>query len=391
MDRFVHIQSLPNTTKDLRKVVPLEEYSWRLEGSSWVTESRTFYLVSDAGEYILFHVGYTNAGWPVPPACQATACYFDPRRANHPVNGWLSIPPPKSRGIFRSKKTDEGLVRETAHYPATKMSISKSKTSLEVEQYEVVLQVDDCREKRRGFNLKYAGKTVTFELFFEPLTEAVTFGDGRILFGAEQNDGLIHMKFIPSGKVSGSLTMNGVCKPFNGRGMGVHQFQGIRPTLVATRWTMSMFCSRDQQLSLFMIQVMTPPTYGNAVVNYGGFVDATGLHVCRDGKITPFKPQLDPDSNYYIPHELLYEWHGETGRDEKFTAECRVKPRMLCERINLLDNLPFEMRKVMESFITKPYIYQWVDACRVTLKIGETTAEHDGWMVQEIAILNEEA
>ena len=165
--------------------------------------------------------------------------------------------------------------------------------------------------------------------------------------------------------------------------------------MVATRWYLAVFVAdkdtSGSQASLFMIQLSTPSIYGSTVVNWGAYYGHGGLQVlCKDGTITPFEPALDPASGYYIPHEILFEWRGVDGKGNSFAAECRTKPTTLCDRVNLLDLLPFVMRKIVETFVTKPFVYQWVDRATVSIQREEPTETLNGWMAAELTLLGED-
>ena len=450
--KMVHTDDSENETKSLLRPFEISKYDWRLAGSNWVTEARTFYMFSDKGEFILFQLAYTNAGWPLPEACQVTARFFDPRMASTPVDslgpsekshhrsgflgasslpkntsdhrrtpsmqvGWITAPQFQGRrkSLFGRKSeaaTDTGHVRESVNQPVSKMKVSSNKTGLAVGNSTITIvgpstTVDHTLPiltrdldpstpvEKDAIRTVHEGSLLDLDVLFNPLCEGVSFGDGVISFGPEASDGDIDMRFLPCGTVSGTVMIDKVPRSFRGLGMGVHQFQGIRPNLVASRWNFAYFVSdadnRGERVTFFIIQISTPPSYGSETVNYAAlYGDNRLLAMSRDGKITPFEPFLDYASGYYIPREFLFEWTGVTIDGDQFSAHCHTKPNILCERMNLLDQLPFVMRKIVETFVTRPYVYQWVD--RATLSISMNGKEESiiGWLYNELAILGDD-
>lgn len=456
--KMVHTDDSENTTKSLLRPFKIPNYDWRLTGSSWVTETRTFYMFSERGEFILFQLAYSNAGWPVPESCQVTARFFDPRMASTPVDpsgarernhyrsgsleapptsrerdmvhdrtsslqggglydGWITVPPFQGRrkSMFGKRPEaglEEGHVRESVNQPASKMKVSSNKTGLAIGNSTITIvgpstdgghalplqhrEREDVRSLRGdAVRAVHEGSLLGLDVVFEPLCEGVSFGDGILSFGLDASDGDIDMRFLPCGQVSGTVMIDNVPRPFSGLGMGVHQFQGIRPNLVASRWNFAFFVSdpddRGERLTFFIIQISTSPSYGSETVNYAAlFGDGRLLAMCRDGKITTFEPVLDHASGYYIPQEFLFEWGGTTIDGDRFSAHCRIKPKILCERMNLLEQLPFVMRKVVETFVTRPYVYQWVDRATLHMSMNHQEESISGWLYNELAILGDD-
>lgn len=425
---MVHTDHTPNTTQALMRSFKIPNYAWRLSGSSWVTEARTFYLLSEQGEFILFQMAYTNPGWPVPESCQVTARYFDARQAGGKPdsNGWIGVPQFRSRrrsilGHGRhhsdpSSRGGQGHVGECVNQPASKMKTSSNKTGMILSGSQICIvgpstngahEVDGGGGSGRTASVlggavradsihgEYRGTLLNLDFLFEPLCDGCTFGDGRISFGVEGEDGDIDMRFLPAGRVRGTVSIDGISRTFSGMGMGVHQFQGIRPNLVASRWNFFYFTSDEdaigERLSLFMIQLGTSPTYGSETVNYGAlYGDGRLLALCRGGKCTPFAPALDTVSGYYIPREFRLHWVGQTVDGDRFEATCHSQPQILCERMNLLDQLPFVLRKIVETFVTRPYIYQWFDRVTVNVSIKSNSDSISGWLYNELSLLGDD-
>jgi hypothetical protein len=416
--KLVHTQNVNNESSALYNSFSLSNYNWRLGGSSWVTETRTFYLLTELGEMIFMQLAFTDSGWPIPPSCQVTARYFDTRQASTPVEktGWVTIPKYKPRHFGRNKERPEHVF-ECINHSASEMKSSKNKTSVRMANGEISIigpstnsehRIDPKPESKAGehaangngsksdaLKVSYHGASLSLDFQFEPQCSGIAFGDGKITFGEDEADGEIHMRFLPCGVARGNMTIAGESRAINAVGLGVHQFQGIRPNLVAARWHLAVFISdkddAGEQTIAFMIQVSTPATYGSTIVNLGGvYGDGRLLALCREGKITSSSPNLEPHSGYYIPRHVRFEWRGVTIDNDPFYANCSVTPGILCERINLLDQLPFVMRKIVETFVTKPYVYQWVDRAEFSVNFGGNEGSISGWLFTELSILGED-
>lgn len=459
--RQVHTQSLTNSTRCLLHSIPLPSVTWGLECcSSWLTEARTFYMLSPTGEYILLQVAYTNSGWPIQASCQVSANFFDPNKASESVTGhaidWRTCPRLKRPRARRDpQRGSDGHVTETVNHHGNKLQISDSRTALRIANMEMRLSGRACKGPRftaplgvltdnndassdaktadqepYHFKLLSEGSILSVDLTLDCDCSALSFGDGNIRFGVDADDGLIHMKFIPGLRVRGTITVDGVPRPYIGHAFGVHQVQGVRPTQVATRWNCFLFIADSDnqddgnqtrlersggkkkvggkedregrptrlspQTSLFMLQLCTPSSYGSEVVNYGIYCERGQVEVmCMQGRATTFAPSRDSQSGYYVPAEFRLTWQGEDAGGRSFEAYCQTKPTTLVDRINLLELLPFMMRKIVETFVTRPYVYQWLDRAQVTIKRGLERGKGreqvlHGWLLNELSILNED-
>lgn len=475
--RQVHTQNLTNSTRCLLHTIPLSSVTWGLECcSSWLTEARTLYMFSPAGEYILLQVAYTDSGWPIQASCQVSVSFFDPKKATESVTGhaveWRTCPRLKRPRAQRDpQRGSDGHVAETVNHHGNKLRISESRTAIKIANTEMRLSGRACKGSRftapQGvltdndgdgsgggsgngngasktgnntsgaknadhepyqFRLLSEGSILSVDLTLDCDCSALSFGDGNIRFGVDADEGQIHMKFVPGLRVQGTVTVDGVPRPYVGHAFGVHQIQGVRPTQVATRWNCFLFIADSDayadenqteskrsddkkkvegkenngasarpgpQTSLFMLQLCTPSSYGSEVVNYGIYCERGQVEViCMQGQVTTFAPSRDSQSGYYVPAEFHLTWQGEDAAGKSFEASCQTKPTTLVDRINLLELLPFMMRKIVETFVTRPYVYQWLDRAQVTIKRDPKKGKDEhmlhGWLLTELAILNED-
>jgi hypothetical protein len=406
----VHIERRPNTTVGLHVPIQLKSLSWRIEGPSWVTETRTFYLLTTRGEFVFLQLAYTCSGWPVQSSCQVTARYFDPSNPKDVVDKrWkTNLPLRKGRGRKDPERGADRHVVECTNHAAIRMRLSEDHTGIMVNgsgvhlvgpngnsRQQVMGAEKNHQNDRNGVRGCYRGALLDIDFIFEPICQGASFGDGNISFGVDGGDGTINMKFLPCGVARGTVTVDSVPKPLSAHGIMLHQFQGIRPNLVASHWHLGVFVSdadsAGETTSTFMIQISTPGTYGSATVNYGGlYGDGRLLALCRNGRIVHTRPDRDSHSGYYIPATVTLEWHGITVDGDAFRASAAIQPQVLCERMNLLEQLPFVMRKIVETFVTRPYVYQWVDRAELTMTMRGNKASIQGWMMTEMSFLGDD-
>ena len=78
--------------------------------------------------------------------------------------------------------------------------------------------------------------------------------------------------------------------------------------------------------------------------------------------ITYAKTRVDPDTGYLVPEHFDYAWAGTDFAGAPFRASCSGTPTARMARIDLLENVPSVLRKVIEGLTTvRPYIYQHFD------------------------------
>lgn len=359
-----------NTSRELANIIAPKQFCWSMTGAQWITEAQTYYLVSQTGQFIFLQVAFSNLSWPAQTTCQLLVQYFDPR-SNKPCGSW------------------------SKHSVAAKMRVSHDKRSVQVKN--INFQHQDLDDGNFGVKLEFEETdSIELDLLFSPLSNAFSIKDGNIYFGLNKLDGFINMKFIPSAKITGSIKIDGVKEDFVGNGICVHQFQGLKPYLSASQWNIFYFQSDPEEgstesaVSALMCQIKTPENYDAATFNIGSIFSNGKLIAVSTGNNIEFLDTVrDPDSNYNIPNVFNYTWEGMTFDSEPFTATCSFSPGKTCSKFNVLDHLPFFLRKAIEAFVTRPYAYYWVERGQVELKIGDQISTHTGWIMQELSLISE--
>lgn len=231
-------------------------------------------------------------------------------------------------------------------------------------------------EKDFSFNINYAITPATatqaspfkLDLTFDPLSAPFQINDGKIQFGATRTDGFIGMKFIPSGKCTGTIEIDGEKFAFKGQGVCLRQFQGVKPHVTTKRWNCAYFCENTPKTgtskarkTLFTIQMQSSAAYNGAIVNYGFYHDGERLRAVtsKDDQIHYAKTKTDSDTGYCVPEHFDYRWKGVDMDGKDFEATVSGTPTARMARIDLLENVPVVVRRVVESLCSaRPYIYQ---------------------------------
>lgn len=369
-----HGHDCENTSEKLMKVISPKAYQWSLTGAQWITEAQTYYLVSKTGKFLLLQIAYSNLSWPAQVTCQLTARYFDPA-SGKPGRSWVH------------------------NLAASKMKLGPDKRSVQIKS----MNIQHLDEETHQFEIRLSfqeGDQVELDLAFIPLLEPFSVMDGNWYFGVNRRDGFINMKFIPFGKVSGFLSLDGIKESFDGFGMNLHQFQGIKPYLTASKWNFVYFqeeetedneAANENLISAFMIQIKTPAAYDGVMYNIGSiFAGGKLIGVSVGNGLEEFGRELDPESGYLIPRVTKYIWTGTTFSNEPFKVLCEAEHKNLADKVNVLDHLPFFLRKAIEAFVSRPYAYYWMDRTELEIRIGDQESRVKGWVLQELALINAE-
>ena len=367
-----------NRSKDLTNWQTAKEFKWSMAGSSWITEAQNFYVVGRDGSLVFFQIGYSNLGytpsihylfvcrWPS-TTCQLSARYFNPL---------------KNINVFESQSISAMRMKMSSDY--TTVHAKKSG----IEHVHVMGDLGLIK-------LRFDEDPLGVQLNLRPECQPFQVSDGNIHFGQDMSDGFINMKFIPTAHATGWTQVgDGEKDPFEGHALVIHQFQGVRPHLSASRWNLAYFVGDTQRSGmtpscLFMIQLKTPDSYDDATINYGAIHHKhDSLAVSVSNEIIHGESPIDEESGFPIPTLITYKWHGVTFSDKKFTAVCEATPKVQCARICLLDNVPYVLRKVVETFVARPFVYQWLDRAQIKLEIeGEEGECLEGWIFQELSLI----
>ncbi|KAG0237584.1 oxidative stress survival, Svf1-like protein [Mortierella sp. GBAus27b] len=330
------------TTKDLE---------WTI-ASTASTETQTFYMINDQGYFGHVQLIHSNLGiWGTPVSVQMTA-----RFRGNGINKFFSI-------------------------NLTNFVLSGDKLSAKTKEMSITLSPDGQK-----FTVQVSHQPdLIATLTFERIAKGYKIGEGKSFFG----DGYVSHKFWPACKVTGMMVVNGQAQDMTGEGTFVHAVQGMRPHLVASKWSYVDFAGNNaegqRKARLSLIQFTTPEYYGSATVTQGSIVlDGQLVGVAVHNKTEFVKTEHDEETGYNPPTEVNYVWEGKTIEGSTpFKAVLNVKPKGLCQKVDLLAEIPWALRKVVATFVAKPIIYQWYDDATAVITVGGEEHQVSGHVYHE--------
>ncbi|CAG8517231.1 201_t:CDS:2 [Paraglomus brasilianum] len=321
-------------TNVLYSDVTARDLEWTLASGS-ATETQTFYICTDSGHFCFVQMLHSNIGWY--PTIQFSARFF-----GDGINTF------KSGNMSNFKLSPD---RRSATTDGMKIELNS-----ECTKYTV--------------SLVHANELL-ISFVFERVDRGFKIGEGKTFFGSDKSTGFVEHKFWPKGKVSGNVFING--KPFdlNGVGLFVHALQGMRPHLIATRWNFVDFHSDEVALS--MVEFETTPAYGSVKVNQGSLVVKDKLvGVSVKNAVEFLETELDEETGYHIPREINYTWNGKAlESEEAFRVNLKIRPQTLMDKIDVLNEIPYVIKKIVQAMVAKPYIYQWYNEATAEVIIGD--------------------
>ncbi|KAJ7364061.1 survival factor 1 [Mycena albidolilacea] len=377
----------PITTQTTELYGQLEpkDTEW-LCSSGFVAESQIFYTIGDDGTFMMCQIIHSSVGvWY--PTIQFTCKIYDPK----------------------TKETTWKSLNVSNFFSVTHKSAPGSKNP---ETYTIRANLAQDLQ-------------ISLEIARPAGIPGYKIGSGEkggySYFGHDlkKPDGYVIHRFWPRYHATGHIIRNGAASTIQGSGMFVHAIQGMRPDLVAASWNFAHFQSPQHGgVSAIQMEFTTIEKYGRKGANSGGVVTNIGSLVVGDklaavtaethwpdeelgadaavkSRASHLKPELDPETGYNVPRELLFEWAGPSLLPESpgtYAATLHVDvgdcahPKGLVEKVDFMAEIP-RMIKVAVNYVsgTKPYIYQWYNP--TTLKLvgpagGETT-EVEGMLYNE--------
>ncbi|KAG9284077.1 hypothetical protein G9A89_022851 [Geosiphon pyriformis] len=329
----LHIASSLAKDKLYSDVSP-KDLEWTLaSGSS--TETQTFYLTTDEGHFAFVQMIHSSIGlWS--PTIQFTARFFGAG-----INTFKSV------NMSNFKLSDD---RRSA--TADNMEITLNP---ECNKYKVTLKHNQ-------------DLIVSFEL--ERVDRGFKIGEGKTFFGKDKTSGFVEHKFWPKCKTSGNIVVDGKAFDITGTALFVHAIQGMRPHLIASRWNFLDF--QSPTVSLAMLEFETTPHYGSKKVNQGSLIINDKLIGVSVKNVVEFlETEPDLQTGYHIPKEIHYTWDGITlDTKEEFKASLKIRPQVLMDKIDVLKEVPYVLKKIVQSFVAKPFIYQWFNEATANITVG---------------------
>lgn len=273
----------------------------------------------------------------------------------------------------------------------SKFELSKDKRSVKTDYFSI--QLDEAQEL---YKINITHPEIVVSLDFKRVDKGFKVGEGKTYLGGDKSSaaGFVSHKFWPRCEAQGTFIVNQKIHEVKGDGMFIHAIQGMQPQLIASNWNFANFHSKEA--SIGMMQFQTTKQYGSVNINQGSVV-LNGKLVCVsvENAVELMHKKLDVDTNYEIPEEIKLTWKGKTikEKEEEETKDVSivmiVQVKNLIDKIDVLSEIPYFLRKIVQSLIVKPYIYQWLDKATAEISIGDEKTVVEGYCFQELVFVSE--
>jgi len=330
----------PETTKILYP----KEVTW-VEDKDWANEAVLVYFINEDGGMGYVQIVYSSMSVNV--TTQVSAKFW-----NKDVNQFAT-------------KTGKGSSLSLSEDKRSCSALDSAFTSLSADEfhYKITAGFDP---KKIKYDLDF---TSTCPYGYQ--TEKIPFDPN-----SSKNGYCIH-RFIPTGRVTGTVIVNGTEIKINGTALYSHAVQ--QSPQFCKRW--NLITMNNGTDGLMMLEFVNK---AQSVGKAGLVLDNKLVGVATDCTVTQVSSEIDSDTKYDVPTEMKYVIKGKTIEGEKpFTATLTMKPSNQVDRIDCLSFLPFIIRKFVQSFISKPFIYQWLDEGEIELTIGDEKRTIKGLVLQE--------
>jgi hypothetical protein len=301
-------------------MVSVKDFEWTLPSSS-TTEGPTFYILANSGISMMTQMVYSSMNsWS--PTVQLVARAFGP-------DGF-------KKSVTLTKKSGE-LKLSDDRLSATCGPMSVQFVQGESWGYKVTLKEND------------------FEFEFETvsLTEAFQVKDGKHVFGDDESKGWVQSRFLPKQAVTGFLKVGNA--KYDLKGFVLSTFvQQYLPQNVSL-WNFCDFQSEKDAVMLYQFHLPNGRQVSQGALILNGKLEAITI----DNHTTYHDAKIDSFSGYAIPSSLDHEWKGSTNDGDPLSIKMSLKLNTLMDKIDVLSELPFLVRKFIQTFITAPFVYQW--------------------------------
>ncbi|KAJ8660422.1 hypothetical protein O0I10_003880 [Lichtheimia ornata] len=358
------IRTVADTVKDGQYYTPLDEkdLDWTCaSGSS--TENQVFYVTTKTGGFAFVQLIYSSIGiWN--PTISFTCRFYDPATK---TNAFKNI------------------------NQAYQFELSEDRRSVKTEFFNITL---DPTQSTYKVQITHPDLVVSLE--FTRIDKGFKVGEGRTyLGGGDLNSaaGFVSHKFWPRATAKGTFIVDKVLHEVEGDGMFIHAIQGMQPQLIASNWNFCNFQGTDASLS--MMQFQTTKQYGAVNINQGSIVLREKLiSVSVENHVELLDLVKDEETEYDIPQKIKLTWKGKTikeSEDEEpkdVSVVMIVSVKNLIDKIDVLNEIPWFLKKLVQRFVVKPYIYQWLDKATAEITVGDEKVEVEGQCFQELVFVS---
>ncbi|KAJ3017824.1 putative cell survival pathways protein [Thoreauomyces humboldtii] len=335
--------------------VPLQNLQWVLD-PSYATEANTFYIHTKEGAMVLIQIAYSTMSWS--PSVQVSAAYHGP----------------------------DGLKkRHTASLSGSSFKPSADKMSVVCENISV--QFDPTKQSYKV--VLNAAPAMVVDVEFTAVDGLAQVNEAKVPFQKDDiSVGYVAAQFIPKAVVTGHVILDGKLHEANGSGLFVKALQS-KPQCVG-RWSFVDFQTEKDALLMYQYEMPEGYDYDFKIRSEGYVVlDNKIVAVTLDNLTKLLKTQNDPFSGYEIPSAVEYTWSGVTKDGRPLKIDMAVPLDHQLDKIDLLAELPYLVRKFIQTCITAPFVYQWLQTATAHVSIGDEKLTLEGKVFHENAFLAE--
>ncbi|TPX33263.1 hypothetical protein SmJEL517_g03841 [Synchytrium microbalum] len=329
---------------------------WHLE-PSWATEGQTFYIHTNSGAFGIIQVVYSTMS--MSPSVQLSAVYH---------------------------KGDGTSKRSTFSHNGTDFIMSEDRRSTTCQQASIKFN-----EKDLSYKVKYdAGPDLVFDISFVPVDGGFQMADSGTSFSSADDAGYVSTRFIPKGTVKGTVTIDGSTVSCDGAGLMVHAVQ-MNPHHVA-RWNFGDLQAGDDGLMFYQFELPDGQDFEVNLVATGAIVRKNKtIGITLDGSVTHVQRKMDDAFGYNIPTKVTVALTGKTtdGKNEDVKIDMTLSPGECTDKIDLLSELPWIIRTFVQTFLSKPIVYQWFQDAKASITVGKDSFTLEGKMFYEVVLMAE--
>lgn len=231
--------------------------------------------------------------------------------------------------------------------------VKMTTTTSGLSRYDVKVKFSDCE----------------LEFIMDAITKPLQTKESRTLVS---RDAYLFQQFIPTSSLAVTVSCSGSTElKSDGAVMLMHAYQSTKPHLCAQRWEFLSLQQPDfkktksQPDALLVCQFTTPSVKGgpsgttvvqSVLVRNG---EVKSLFTRNDLKVET--TTKDAVSGYLIPEKVILQLEGQSLKSQPSTVKMNVQHREPTLRVDILGDLPYLLRKVLQAFIAKPFSFMFME------------------------------
>ncbi|KAI8910232.1 oxidative stress survival, Svf1-like protein [Gorgonomyces haynaldii] len=328
-----------------------KSYEWVLE-SSGTNQGVVFYVTSNSGYFFQLQIVYSS------------------------INSWS----PSAQIIVRIYGLDGFKYCATKNVSGSALKISQDKVSVSLEGCNI-------NKTATGYTFVYKNDEVDIDLVFNG-QEGFQVGPGEFQLKKDKQGGWIRSHFLPRLETSGKAVIKGKQIDPQGPCSVVYAHQN-QPQNIA-RWNFATVHSQDVSVLIYQFETPKDPSYTLQRQVQAAVVRGGKLLAILTSNQTAYKDSaVDSFSGYKIPNSISHELTGQTLDGKPVSVKLDFTLQNLADKVDILGELPFLLRKIIQALFTKPFAYQWFSEVQGQLTVDGQTQAFSAKYFQEIVLMEE--